>query len=302
MAVVIRIENLTKTFSLKNTKNNGSVKVPALDNVNLIVGKGEFLALLGPSGCGKSTLLHIIDGLVSAGGNIFVNGKPVNGPCLNRGIVFQEYALFPWRTAIGNIEFGLEIKGVKKDKRAKIAKEYLSLVGLADFEDRYPYQLSGGMKQRVAIARALAYNPEVLLMDEPFAALDAQTRETLQCELLRIWEKTEKTILFVTHSIDEAVFLAEKVAMITARPGTIKKIVDIPLPQPRYEEKDIRSSAQFSKIRHELWELLTEEVDRAKQEFEYPHEFVTSAPVSSTRRTGRFSFITGGLSRKAGDA
>ncbi len=232
----------------------------ALQDLNLNIEKGEFFALLGPSGCGKSTLLHIIGGLNSADGTILINGEPVRGPGLNRGIVFQEYALFPWQTVIENVAFGLKMKGVPKKKRLQTAREYLALVGLSGFEERYPDQLSGGMKQRTAIARALAFDPEVLLMDEPFAALDAQTREILQAELLKIWEKTGKTIIFVTHSIEEAVFLAQRVAVITARPGRIKKIVDIPLPDQRYAEEDIRSSAAFSGVRHELWKLLSEEV------------------------------------------
>ncbi|WP_243375142.1 ABC transporter ATP-binding protein [Geotalea sp. SG265] len=251
----VDIENLSKRYI---SKAGGDCL--ALDDLNLSIEKGEFFALLGPSGCGKSTLLHIIGGLNSADGKILINGQPVKGPGLNRGIVFQEYALFPWLTVVENVAFGLKMKGVAKRERLQTARECLALVGLSGFEERYPDQLSGGMKQRTAIARALAYDPEVLLMDEPFAALDAQTREILQGELLKIWEKTGKTIIFVTHSIEEAVFLAQRVAVITSRPGRIKKIVDIPLSTPRYEEEDIRSSAAFSEVRHELWKLLSEEV------------------------------------------
>lgn len=249
------IEHLSKMYSSKVTD-----ECLALQDLSIRIRKGEFFALVGPSGCGKSTLLHIIGGLSKATGTIRINGESVDGPGLNRGIVFQEYALFPWKTVIENVAFGLAMKGISKKERTRTAREYLSLVGLLGFEDRYPDQLSGGMKQRTAIARALAYDPEVLLMDEPFAALDAQTREILQGELLKIWEKTKKTILFVTHSIDEAIYLAQRVAVITARPGRIKKIVDIPLPVPRHAEEDIRSSAAFSNIRHELWTLLGEEV------------------------------------------
>jgi NitT/TauT family transport system ATP-binding protein len=254
----VTIEKLSKKYSSKS-----SGECLALQDLSLTIKKGEFFALLGPSGCGKSTLLHIIGGLNSASGTILINGEPVKGPGLNRGIVFQEYALFPWLTVIENVAFGLKMKGVPKKERLQVARENLALVGLSGFEKHYPEQLSGGMKQRTAIARVLAYDPEVLLMDEPFAALDAQTREILQGELLRIWEKTNKTIIFVTHSIEEAVFLAQRVAVITARPGRIKKIVDIPLPIPRYAEEDIRSSASFSEIRHELWKLLSEEVVNA---------------------------------------
>jgi NitT/TauT family transport system ATP-binding protein len=300
MQAAIRVENLTKVYSFKNGKS-GCSSLPALDNVSLSVRRGEFFALLGPSGCGKSTLLHIIGGIVPATGSIFIGGKSVSGPGLDRGVVFQEYALFPWRTALGNVEFGLEIKGVSKDKRSRIAREHLSLVGLEGFEDKYPYQLSGGMKQRVAIARALAYDPDVLLMDEPFAALDTQTRETLQCELLRIWEKTGKTIIFVTHSIEEAAFLAEKVAVMTARPGTIKRIVDIPLPKPRYTERDIRSSAQFALVRHKLWELLSEEVDRSKRETDGLQGFAAAYPERSSKSPVKCGFKTGAFSQKVGE-
>lgn len=254
----VTIEHLSKNYS---SKSSGDCL--ALQDLSLTIGKGEFFALLGPSGCGKSTLLHIIGGLNSASGTILINGKQVQGPGLNRGIVFQEYALFPWLTVLENIAFGLKMKGVSKKERLATARENLALVGLSGFEKHYPEQLSGGMKQRTAIARALAYDPEVLLMDEPFAALDAQTREILQGELLKIWEKTGKTIIFVTHSIEEAVYLAQRVAVITARPGRIKKIVDIPLPIPRHAEEDIRSSTLFSEIRHELWKLLSEEVVNA---------------------------------------
>jgi NitT/TauT family transport system ATP-binding protein len=254
----VTIEHLTKEYS-----SHSSSVCLALEDLSISIGKGEFFALLGPSGCGKSTLLHIIGGLNSASGKILINGEPVKGPGMNRGIVFQEYALFPWLTVLENVAFGLKMKGVAKKERLETAREYLALVGLSEFEKRYPAQLSGGMKQRTAIARSLAYDPEVLLMDEPFAALDAQTREILQGELLKIWEKTKKTIIFVTHSIEEAVYLAQRVAVITARPGRIKEIVDIPLPIPRYAEEDIRSSAAFSGIRHELWKLLSEEVVNA---------------------------------------
>ncbi|MBJ6724335.1 ABC transporter ATP-binding protein [Geomesophilobacter sediminis] len=251
----VQIEHLTKTYS-----SNSKVETLALDDLSLTINKGEFFALLGPSGCGKSTLLHIIGGLSSASGTILINGEPVKGPGLNRGIVFQEYALFPWKTVLENVAFGLKMKGVPKKERDLKAREYLALVGLSGFEERYPDQLSGGMKQRTAIARALAFDPEVLLMDEPFAALDAQTREILQEELLRIWEKTGKTVIFVTHSIEEAVYLAQRVAVITARPGRIKEIVEIPLPEHRTAEEDIRSSAVFTEVRHRLWKLLSEEV------------------------------------------
>ena len=187
---------------------------------------GEFLALVGPSGCGKSTLLDLLGGLtVPTSGRILFDGRPIEGPARDRGIVFQQYALFPWRTAAQNVEFGLDIAVLKARQRREIARHYLDLVGLTAFADRYPHELSGGMKQRVAIARSLAYDPEVLLMDEPFAALDAQTREMLQGELLRIWRATGKTIIFITHGIDEAVVLGQRVSLMTSRPCRIKHVV-----------------------------------------------------------------------------
>lgn len=261
----IRAENITKTFeNKKNGTRKGNKPLTALDNVNLEIKKGEFLALVGPSGCGKSTFLDIVGGLTKpTSGEVYIDGKPINGPALDRGIVFQGYALFPWRTALENVEFGLETKGIPKNERGAIAKKYLTLVGLSAFEGRYPYELSGGMKQRVAIARALAYDPDVLLMDEPFGALDAQTRDILQVELLNIWEETHKTILFVTHSIDEAVFLAQRVAIMTARPGVIKNIVDIDLPREKFDE-EIKSSSAFVSHRQEIWGMLKEEVVRAQ--------------------------------------
>ncbi|MCZ7398647.1 MAG: ABC transporter ATP-binding protein [Candidatus Methanoperedens sp.] len=267
----IKAENIKKMFKIRsngNSKNNGntSKELLALGGVNLSINKGEFLSIVGPSGCGKSTFLDLVGGLTKPNeGNIYIDGKPVNGPGLDRGIVFQQYALFPWRTAIGNVEFGLESKKIAKNERIEIAQKYLSLVGLSGFEERYPYELSGGMKQRVAIARALAFDPDILLMDEPFGALDSQTREILQRELLRIWEETQKTILFITHSIDEAVFLSDRVAIMTARPGVIKNIVDIPLSRAVRFEDDVRTSNEFVRSRHELWGLLKEEVVKAQQ-------------------------------------
>ncbi|MEA2910184.1 MAG: NitT/TauT family transport system ATP-binding protein, partial [Bradyrhizobium sp.] len=215
--------------------------------------------------CGKSTLLDLLGGLTApTSGRILLDGRPIEGPARDRGIVFQQYALFPWRTAAQNVEFGLDIAGLKARQRREIARHYLDLVGLTAFVDRYPHELSGGMKQRVAIARSLAYDPEVLLMDEPFAALDAQTRETLQGELLRIWRATGKTIIFITHGIDEAVVLGQRVAVMTSRPGRIKHVVEIP-EALRNETEDVRSLPEFGPVRHEVWSLLREEVLKAQQ-------------------------------------
>ncbi|MDF3301756.1 ABC transporter ATP-binding protein [Streptomyces tropicalis] len=237
----------------------------ALDGIDLDIAAGEFIVLVGPSGCGKSTLLDLLGGLARpTGGQILLDGIPVTGPGLDRGVVFQQYALLPWRTAQGNVEFGLEATGVPRRQRATRAREFLDLVGLTGFEDRHPHELSGGMRQRVAIARSLAYDPDVLLMDEPFAALDAQTRESLQDELLRIWQRTGKTVVFITHGIDEAVYLGERVAVMTSRPGRIKQIVPVSL-GPRTAADDLRASPEFARHRHEIWSLLHDEVARAQQ-------------------------------------
>src|SRR5436309_8964796 len=200
--------------------------VLALDDVSLAVGEREFLPLLGPSGCGKSTLLYLIGGFLPIeGGSILVEGKPVAGPGPDRGIVFQHFALFPWKTVRANILYGLERQGMPRAEREERAQTFIELVGLKGFEDSYPSQLSGGMKQRTAIARTLAFDPSILLMDEPFGALDAQTRSLMQDELLRIWQRTPKTVIFVTHYVQEAVYPADRVAVMSARPGRIKAIV-----------------------------------------------------------------------------
>ncbi len=210
-------------------------KVPGVKDVNFKIGASEFVCIVGPSGCGKSTLLNIIAGfLAPAAGEIRIGGKPVTGHGMDRGVVFQDFAqLFPWRTALGNVSFGLEMKGVPKEERDKIAREQLRLVKLEKFTASYPHHLSGGMQQRVAIARALAYNPSVLLMDEPFAALDALTRDDMQRLLADVWRETRKTVIYVTHNVAEAVYLADRVIVMTPHPGTVKTEVKIGLPRPR---------------------------------------------------------------------
>ncbi len=260
------LRGVRKEFQVRGERESFT----ALEDISLELSDGEFLVLVGPSGSGKSTLLDLLGGLSKpSAGQLLLDGRPITGPGLDRGIVFQQYALLPWRTARGNIEFGLEAKGIRRRERRSIAEHYLELVGLDKFGDRYPHELSGGMKQRVAIARSLAFDPEVLLMDEPFAALDAQTRETLQDELLRIWRSTGKTILFITHGIDEAVYLGQRVAVLTSRPGRVKAIVEVDLDrgneQDRDAETDIRSSERFREIRHHIWTLLHTEVNRAEQ-------------------------------------
>jgi NitT/TauT family transport system ATP-binding protein len=264
-SVKIGFQQVRKEFVVRGEGGRPSDRFIALEDITLDVRPGEFLALVGPSGCGKSTLLDLLGGLAApTSGRILLDGRPIEGPARDRGIVFQQYALFPWRTAAQNVEFGLDIAGLKAKQRREIARHYLDLVGLTAFADRYPHELSGGMKQRVAIARSLAYDPEVLLMDEPFAALDAQTRETLQGELLRIWRATGKTIIFITHGIDEAVVLGQRVAVMTSRPGRIKHVVEIP-EALRNETEDVRSLPEFGPVRHEVWSLLREEVLKAQQ-------------------------------------
>jgi NitT/TauT family transport system ATP-binding protein len=263
MTADISFRGVGKTFRVR--EHGRWSDFTAVEGVDLEVAAGEFVVLVGPSGCGKSTLLDLLGGLTApTSGQVLVDGKPVTGPGLDRGIVFQQYALLPWRTAQGNVEFGLEATGVPRRERAARAREFLELVGLGGFEQRHPHELSGGMKQRVAIARSLAYDPDVLLMDEPFAALDAQTRESLQDELLRIWERTGKTIVFITHGIEEAVYLGQRVAVLTSRPGRVKQVVPIGL-ESRTEVSDLRSSPEFAHYRHEIWSLLHDEVARAQE-------------------------------------
>jgi NitT/TauT family transport system ATP-binding protein len=258
----IRTEGVGLAYRVsRNGRGAASGTLQALKDVNLSVREGEFLSLVGPSGCGKSTFLYILAGLRKLSeGQAWINGKPITGPALDRGIIMQAYALFPWRTIRKNVEFGLEVKKIPRKDRRAIAESFIDLVGLSDFADRYPYELSGGMKQRVAIARALAYDPDVLLMDEPFAAVDEQTRSLLHEELLRIWEKTNKTIIFVTHSIDEAIFLSDRVAVMSPSPGTITEILDIGLPRPRLPA--IKSEARFGAYRNRVWQLLQNERER----------------------------------------
>lgn len=247
---VVQLQNVSKGFQ----KENGD-SVVALKNINLEIQDKEFLCILGPSGCGKTTLLRIIAGLESpTSGEILVSGEPVIGPNPRIGMVFQEYSLFPWRTVIQNIEFGPEMKGIGHVERLKRADHYLTLVGLEQFRDSYPAELSGGMRQRVAIARALTNEPEVLLMDEPFGALDAQTRNQMQKELLRIWEQTRKTVVFVTHSVDEAVYLGDRIAVLTRRPGAVREILPVIHCRPRE-----RTCAESVALRKHVLDLITEE-------------------------------------------
>ncbi len=251
---------------VRKTFRRDDKTVVAIEQFDLSVEEGEFVSIVGPSGCGKSTFLHIFGGFETCdAGEIRIDGKPVSGPGPDRGMLFQEFALFPWRSVIGNVGWALEVMGVPKARLSETAERYLKLVGLLPFRDHYPGELSGGMKQRVALARVLAFEPRVLLMDEPFGALDAQTRELMQEELNAIWQQTRRTVLFVTHDIEEAVYLSDRVMVFTARPGKLKKELKIDLPRPRGIE--VKKSPEFMHYRNQIWDLLRDEVLKAREEF-----------------------------------
>ena len=256
MSSSIELTGVRQVFNVRD-KSGRPQEFVALDGLDLTIRAGELFVLVGPSGCGKSTVLDLISGLnTPAAGSITVGGRVVEQPGLDRGFVFQQYTLLPWRTAQGNIEFALEAAGgLRRAERRERAREYLELVGLTEFADRYPHELSGGMKQRVAIARSLSYEPDVLLMDEPYGALDAQTRERLQQELLSIWRRTGTTVVFITHDIDEAVFLGQRVGVMSSRPGRLKAVVDIDLNHDD-PNQDLRSTEEFARYRHQVWSLL----------------------------------------------
>ncbi len=250
--IKLKIDNVYKEYVGRNGKT------VALNGVSLDIKENEFICVVGPSGCGKSTLLNIIAGLLEpTSGEVYLDGKKIEGTGVERGVVFQGYALFPWRTVLKNVMFGLEIKKVPKAEAEKIARKYIKAVGLEGFENSYPKELSGGMRQRVAIARAYAVNPEVLLLDEPFGALDAQTRVQLQTELLNTWEHEKKTCFFITHDVDEAIILAQRVIIMSARPGRIKKIVDIDIPYPRTQAT--KNDPRFLELKTEIWNEVYQE-------------------------------------------
>jgi NitT/TauT family transport system ATP-binding protein len=236
-------------------------RVHALDHINLGIKENEFLALVGPSGCGKTTLLYSIAGLVRpTEGALLMDNRQITRPGADRGVVFQEYALLPWKSVIENVAFGLKLQGVGRQLRRETAMKFIAMMGLEGFENHYPHQLSGGMKQRVAVARSLAASPDVMLMDEPFAAIDAQTRMTLQEELSNILEKTTMTVVLVTHSVEEAVFLADRVVVLSRRPGKIKEIVDIDIPRSERNWKKINENKKYSKLRDHIFENVRTEV------------------------------------------
>ena len=232
----------------------------ALDDVNFAIGDGEFVTIVGPSGCGKSTLLMLIAALLRpSAGSIRLNGRAVATPGWDRALVFQDFALLPWRTVLKNVELGLELKGVAPSARQEIARRHLQMVGLRAFERHFPHQLSGGMRQRVGIARALSVEPEILLMDEPFGALDAQTRTVLQDELLNLWGRVKSTVLFITHDLDEAIYLSDLVVVMGRRPGRIKEVLEVTLPHPRYSY-DTRAEKEFARLRSIAWQSIKEEL------------------------------------------
>jgi NitT/TauT family transport system ATP-binding protein len=256
----LRIEGVTVRFTGRKGRT-----VTALENISLAIPDRELSVIVGPSGCGKSTLLRLVAGLGEAtAGRVTLDGRPIAGPSAERGMVFQSYTLFPWLTVRRNVEFGLELKRTPAPERARIAGQFIREVGLEGFEDAYPDQLSGGMRQRTALARALANDPEILLMDEPFGALDSQTRALMQELLLAIWEQSHKTVLFITHDIDEALFLGDVVYVMTARPGRIKKEITVDIPRPRGPE--VLTAPRFVDLKRQVLTLIREEAMQALTE------------------------------------
>jgi len=265
----LELRNISMQFSRRGQT------FEALRDVSLQVQAGEFISLVGASGCGKTTLLRIVDGLrPPTRGEVWVDGHPVDRPGPDRGFVFQQDGLFPWRTVLDNVIFGLEVQGKSKGDARKRADTLIRLVGLNGFEQHFPHELSGGMRQRDNLARALTIDPDVLLMDEPFASLDAQTREIMQSELLRIWRSNRKTVLFVTHQIDEAVYLADRVVVMTSRPGQVKAVVDVAIPRPR--DLSVKRTPRFLELVDEIWKMIEEEVKAALH--------ITSSDTSTSSR------------------
>jgi len=255
----MRVKLEAQDVRLEYRQPRTNSRLVALDGVSLQVMDGEFVAIVGPSGCGKTTFLSVVDGLIPAtAGRILVDGKVVTRPGPDRAVVFQDASLLPWRTVLNNVVYGLECIGIKARAARKLAQDFIDLVGLAGFERHYPHELSGGMQQRVNLARALVMDPQVLLMDEPFAALDAQTREVMQEELLRIWLEAKKTVLFITHQIDEAIFLSDRVVVFSGRPGRVKDVIDVAIARPR--RLGIKREPQFHAIEDRIWGLIEEDV------------------------------------------
>ena len=271
MGSMISLREVSKSYS-----GSGGTNVSVTD-VDLDIDEGEFITLVGPSGCGKSTVLNMIAGLLEpTSGEVLVHGERVTGPGPDRGVIFQQYALFPWLTALENVAFGLRLQGIGRKERRLRALHYLELVGLQNFEDAFPKELSGGMKQRCAIARAYAVNPSTLLMDEPFGALDSLTREQMQDDLLHTWEQERRTAVFITHDVDEAVYLASRVVVMSPRPGRITEIIDVPLAYPRTEE--LRLSGEFLDLRSRVWRA-AHRVDERSGQTTGDQRFVRNADV-----------------------
>jgi NitT/TauT family transport system ATP-binding protein len=250
----LRAEAVRLEYVNKRTRK----RLLALAGINLSIYEGEFVCIVGPSGCGKTTFLNIVSGLTAASsGAVYLDNKRITGPGPDRAMVFQSASLLPWRTVLGNVMYGLELRKIRGPRAREIAREYIQLVGLESFETAYPYELSGGMQQRVNLARALAVDPQLILLDEPFAALDAQTREFMQEELLRIWRASGKTALFITHQINEAVYLADRVCVFGARPGRVREILTVDLPRPR--DLRIKRTQRFHELEDHVWSLVEDE-------------------------------------------
>lgn len=280
---MIEVVGLSHQFERQESTDEALV---VLDDVSFTIEKGSFVSLVGPSGCGKTTLLRIIDGLIRPnGGEVLIDGETVCGPSATRAMVFQEFNLLPWRTVLRNIELGLELQGADRRARRRAASDILKRVGLEGFEQYYPHQLSGGMKQRVGLARALSISPTYLFMDEPFGALDPQIRELMQLELLKLLDAHQKTVVFVTHSVDEAIFLSDRILVFTARPGRIMSTVDIELPRPRWEDDEtIKSSDRFVAYRRHIWHLLKRELQSEWQLQTAPRLDSRPRPLTPRRR------------------
>jgi NitT/TauT family transport system ATP-binding protein len=257
MAVKLEAQGIRLEYYQPRTNS----KLVALDDVSLTIREGEFVSIVGPSGCGKTTFLSVVDGLIpSTAGRIVVDGKVATTPGPDRAVVFQDASLLPWRTVLSNVLYGLECQGVRRGEARERAQHFIEMVGLQGFEQHYPYELSGGMQQRVNLARALVMDPQILLMDEPFAALDAQTREVMQEELLQIWLRAKKTVLFVTHQINEAIYLSDRVIVFTARPGRVKRTLAVDIERPR--KLVVKRDPRFHRLEDDIWELIEDEVKK----------------------------------------
>ena len=259
----VEVRGVAKRFRWE--KKGESQELLALDGVDLTIRENEFVSVIGPSGCGKTTLLRIVAGLIPFdAGEVLIDGRPIDGPGRERAMVFQSFGLFPWKNVLENVKMPLMVRKVAQAEADELAHHFIAKVGLSGFEDAMPHQLSGGMQQRVGLARALVTDPEILLMDEPFGAIDAQTRELMQEELLKLWADSGKTVMFVTHDLDEAVTLADRVVVLTRGPGRIRTSIDVDLPRPRWDY-DVRAEKNFAAVRHEIWSMLREDLEQEQE-------------------------------------